>query len=88
MDKVVQRTAANAEESASASEELNAQAGQMQAVAQTLMQIVNGSGGGESVDSAAPAGLAARLSGAVGFGKRKKAEEAIPLEHDGNFKNF
>jgi len=95
MDKVVQQTAANAEESASASEELNAQAGQMQAVAETLMRIVNGSASGAdaaqtgiSPSQAAPVALAARISGAVGFGKRKKAEEAIPLEHDGSFRNF
>ena len=95
MDKVVQQTAANAEESASASEELNAQAGQMQAVAEPLMRIVHGSANGADAaqtgtapSQAAPVTLAARISGAVRFGKRKKAEEAIPLERDGSFKNF
>jgi methyl-accepting chemotaxis protein len=97
MDKVVQQTAANAEESASASEELNAQAGQMQAVADTLMRIVNGSANGTApreTDPSAPSpgsksGAAARrLSSLVGLGNRKKAEEVIPMERDGNFKDF
>jgi methyl-accepting chemotaxis protein len=43
MDKVTQRTAANAEESASASEELNAQAEQMKGYVAELVQIVGGS---------------------------------------------
>jgi methyl-accepting chemotaxis protein len=46
MDKVVQATAANAEESASASEELNAQAEQMRGVVAELDALVNGSGAG------------------------------------------
>ncbi|MBP8696152.1 MAG: Cache 3/Cache 2 fusion domain-containing protein [Syntrophobacterales bacterium] len=93
MDKVVQQTAANAEESASASEELNAQAGQMQAVAGTLMRIVTGSSDGSATAGAdfipaAGAGLAARITGAVGFGKKKRAGEAVPTEPDGAFKDF
>ena len=97
MDKVVQQTAANAEESASASEELNAQAGQMQAVAETLMQIINGSTKVATSKALAPsapsprkkAGPEARtFSSLVGLGNRKKAEEVIPLERDGNFKDF
>ncbi len=43
MDKVTQQTAANAEESASASEELNAQAEQMKGYVADLVQIVGGS---------------------------------------------
>ncbi|HEX9158305.1 MAG TPA: methyl-accepting chemotaxis protein, partial [Syntrophales bacterium] len=97
MDKVVQQTAANAEESASASEELNAQAGQMQAVAETLMQIVNGSATIAASKALAPSAPSPRkesgpatrtFSSMVGLGKRKKAEEVIPLERDGNFKDF
>jgi len=42
MDRVVQSTAANAEESASASEEMNAQAEQMKRDVQKLVIIVNG----------------------------------------------
>ena len=90
MDKVVQQTAANAEESASASEELNAQAGQMQSVAETLMRIVAGeaSGAAEAKPVAAPAGAAAMIAGAVRLGRPQKAEEIIPLERDGSFKDF
>jgi methyl-accepting chemotaxis protein len=42
MDKVVQQTAANAEESASASEEMNAQALQMKNNVEQLVTIING----------------------------------------------
>jgi methyl-accepting chemotaxis protein len=42
MDKVTQRTAANAEESASAAEELNAQAEQMKSYVADLVQVVGG----------------------------------------------
>jgi len=90
MDKVVQQTAANAEESASASEELNAQAGQMQAVAETLMRIVTGStaGAAAATPGSDAAGLAEKISGAMGIGKTKKAEEVIPPEREGGFKDF
>ncbi len=44
MDKVTQQNAANAEESASASEELNAQAGSMQQAMQELVTLVAGQG--------------------------------------------
>jgi methyl-accepting chemotaxis protein len=44
MDKVTQSAAASAEESASASEEMNAQAEQMKQVAETLVEIIGGSG--------------------------------------------
>jgi len=43
MDKVVQHNAANAEESAAASEEMNAQAGQMKGFVQELVVMVGGS---------------------------------------------
>ena len=42
MDKVTQSTAANAEESASASEELNAQAEQMKVFVEELVRVVGG----------------------------------------------
>jgi len=48
MDKVVQQTAANAEESASAAEEMNAQAMQMKNNVGQLMTIVDGSSGAGS----------------------------------------
>jgi methyl-accepting chemotaxis protein len=43
---VVQRNAANAEESASASEEMNTQAGQMKGFVEELVSLVNGSAKG------------------------------------------
>ncbi len=46
MDKVTQRSAANAEESASASEEMNAQAEQMKVLVKELMAVIGGQGGG------------------------------------------
>ncbi len=45
MDKVVQRNASNAEESASASEEMNAQAAQMKVFVWDLQSLVEGSHG-------------------------------------------
>ncbi|MBN1380522.1 MAG: MCP four helix bundle domain-containing protein [Deltaproteobacteria bacterium] len=44
MDKVTQQAAANAEESASASEEMNAQAEQMKVFVQELLNVINGTG--------------------------------------------
>ena len=46
MDKVTQQAAATAEESASASEELNAQAEQMKVFVADLVAIVGGTGNG------------------------------------------
>ncbi|WP_051328278.1 methyl-accepting chemotaxis protein [Desulfatirhabdium butyrativorans] len=46
MDKVTQSTAANAEESAAASEELNAQAEQMKTFVEDLVRVVGGSSNG------------------------------------------
>ena len=51
MDKVVQRNAANAEESASASEELNAQAMQMKDFVADMITVVQGSGAAGLSDS-------------------------------------
>ena len=45
MDTVTQQNAANAEESASASEELNAQAGSMNQIVEELIEMVEGSTG-------------------------------------------
>jgi methyl-accepting chemotaxis protein len=49
MDQVVQKNAANAEESASAAEEMNGQAGQMKGVVQDLSAMVGGSRNGNGV---------------------------------------
>lgn len=48
MDRVVQQNAANAEESASASEEMNAQAAQMKSFVMELIEIVGGTANGRS----------------------------------------
>jgi len=48
MDKVIQQNAANAEESASASEEMNAQADQMKGMVHELLILVSGSGNHKS----------------------------------------
>jgi methyl-accepting chemotaxis protein len=101
MDKVTQQTAANAEESASASEELNAQAMQMRGFVEELMEVVGGSGAAlaarESTHSAAPAERS-RPRGVVrkptvkalpGVGKKKQPAEVIPFDKDeDSFKDF
>jgi len=51
MDKVVQQNAANAEESASASEEMNAQALNMKGVIGELSQLIGGNGNGNAAGS-------------------------------------
>ena len=58
MDKVTQGNAANAEEIASASEELSAQAGSMEEVVRGLRSLVEGEGSG-AVRTAAPQGAPA-----------------------------
>nr|MDA8124133.1 methyl-accepting chemotaxis protein [Deltaproteobacteria bacterium] len=57
MDKVTQQTAANAEESASAAEELNAQAAQIRGLVAALVAVVSG-----NRDDIAAAGISARAA--------------------------
>lgn len=64
MDKVTQQTAANAEESASASEELNAQAEQMKVYVGDLMTVVGG--GASSMNTSMPAGRMRKAGKASG----------------------
>jgi len=94
---VTQQTAANAEESASASEEMNAQAEQMKDIAAELMMLVGGRIESRSAASAASAPSQAVLKKVLsfkGFGKKAAAkadgvrpESVIPLD-DKDFKNF
>ena len=56
MDKVVQQNAANAEESASASEELSAQAGQMKNIVVELVAMVRGENGNGNMTGGSLAG--------------------------------
>jgi methyl-accepting chemotaxis protein len=101
MDKVTQRTAANAEESASASEELNAQAMQMRGFVEELVAVVGGSGAvsRQSARSASPAPRSAppaaarrkeKALKALPAGERKRRpEEIIPFDKDEDgFKDF
>ena len=65
MDKVVQQTAANAEESASASEELNAQAERMKGYVEELVAVVGGANGKTTITMVNPA---AKMSPAKSIG--------------------
>jgi methyl-accepting chemotaxis protein len=99
MNNLTQQTAANAEESASASEELTAQSEQMKGVVGELVALVGGKAGhnGRQPLLARPAGgLKSRLtamSHVLGRGRGQTApkspapEQVIPLEKD-NFKDF
>ena len=72
MDKVTQQNAANAEESASASEELSAQAESMNEIVGQLVTLVGGSGGrGNAVTRQKSQARSARrpVSNRIGFGK-------------------
>jgi methyl-accepting chemotaxis protein len=64
MDKVTQQNAANAEESASASEELSAQAGQLNDIVAQLAALVGGTSSNMSVERSG-----AKLRGRGRFGK-------------------
>jgi methyl-accepting chemotaxis protein len=99
MEKVTQSTAANAEESAAASEELNAQADTSLAIVERLERMVLG----QSMSAAIVGRTTSAVSGAartkklVRFGRARGAarpaaeqspEEAIPLENTGTYGNF
>ena len=103
MDKVTQQNAANAEESASASEEMNAQAQQMKNISYTLVNIIGGSsnGAGSSVDEAQQVKRGIHGALAAVTAMKKAGKEIIPYKKekqvnhdrvipmgDGDFKNF
>ena len=79
MDKVVQQNAANAEESASASEELNAQAMQMKDFVADMVTVVQGSNAISAGASSAHIGMVQRRQ--PGF--QAKASPAKALVHTG-----
>ncbi|WDP88489.1 MAG: Cache 3/Cache 2 fusion domain-containing protein [Desulfobacter sp.] len=101
MDKVVQHNAANAEESASASEEMNAQAEQLRGFVGDLVALVSG----KEVDSA-PLSLSQQKRPAIPYqaqdgsrsaGSRKRLaltknevrpEQVIPLDGEDGFRDF
>ena len=93
VDRVTQQNAANAEESASASEEMNAQAEQMKNMVGDLMAIVGGSKGAMSANR--PSSLIKASKPAIrkdfttpskslnnNTGKEIKPEEIIPMDDD------
>jgi methyl-accepting chemotaxis protein len=103
MDKVTQSNAAGAEESASASEEMNAQAEQMKGNVMELIALVGGSGNGNGRSVgvsetksvihpiqhalAAPAKKAKGKEMAVNKAKEVNPQQVIPLD-DADFQDF
>jgi methyl-accepting chemotaxis protein len=101
MDKVTQQNAANAEESASASEELSSQAASMKDMVDQLVSLVDGARGedvsnetaGNSAKGHVATSAEAPISAAPMTGRRRKtsnaseAESAIPMEDTG-FNSF
>ena len=90
MDKVTQSNAANAEETASASEELSAQAEQMQFIVAQLVELVRGRRKGTGMKSAATevqteSPESKRL--VPGRIKKIKPDDLIPMGDD-DFKDF
>ncbi|MCG8615814.1 MAG: methyl-accepting chemotaxis protein [Desulfobacterales bacterium] len=100
MDKVVQQNAANAEESASASEEMNAQAEQLREFVGDLMQMVTGNNGNGSYSRAlsapsSPIGRIEQRPGVAADPARQlpgsgevRPDQVIPLDKESAFKNF
>jgi methyl-accepting chemotaxis protein len=100
MDKVVQQNAANAEESASASEEMNAQAEQLKEYVDDLVMLVTGN---RNQTAAAPV-RRQRPASTIGASQPQKAaprrqlpgrktaevrpDQMIPFDDDEDFKNF
>jgi methyl-accepting chemotaxis protein len=78
MDKVVQSNAANAEESASASEELNAQAESMKSAVAELLRLVTGTDQGNSLAAATPRPKQ-RLQPSRSPGHRQHSASSIPM---------
>ncbi|MCF6248152.1 MAG: methyl-accepting chemotaxis protein [Desulfobacula sp.] len=96
MDKVVQQNAANAEESASASEEMNAQAGQLKEYVRDLVMLVTGKNemGATKIDHkqikmAASHTTSQRPGGKMLAARSKeiRPEQVIPFDDD-DFKEF
>ncbi len=98
MDKVTQQNAANAEESASASEELNAQAEQMKGAVNELVTLVGGNS--SQTQSTGHPSVTNKMSGnlshsdhafhGIAGAKKTPAKEAIPMGADngGDFDEF
>jgi len=76
MEKLTQFTAANAEESASASEEMSAQAMQVKGYVEDLSALIDGKGSG--IRGGAPGAEAAAV---IADGKERKDRPALPEAH-------
>jgi len=98
MDKVVQQNAANAEESASASEEMNAQAEQLRDYVGDLVQLVSGkkdqnisTGGSRTMKSVVrrpqPSSTGNKKMLAHNT-KEVRPDQVIPFDDDDDFKDF
>jgi methyl-accepting chemotaxis protein len=70
MDRVTQSNAANAEESASASEELSAQAKELREMVGTLIAVARGANSADAVSAAVAAGNHARGGSSGGLAPR------------------
>ena len=95
MDKVTQQNAANAEESASASEEMNAQAEEMRGIVRDLVRVIGGADdetqGSETPFRAMPAGRRqSKTKGKQSVLRESnvRAEQVIPFDDDDDFKEF
>ena len=98
MDKVVQQNAANAEESASASEEMNAQAEQLRDYVGDLMMMVTGKRDqGVSTGTKHTIAPVSHQLKSAGSAKRKtlghktnevRPDQVIPFDDDDDFENF
>ncbi|MCF8083235.1 MAG: hypothetical protein K9M96_09080 [Deltaproteobacteria bacterium] len=97
LDKVTQQNAANSEESASAAEEMNAQAQQMQEYVNDLVTLVGGKSAqtaahreqksqGQETRGGRSKGVAKALAAPQRM-KKSEAEETIPFDED-DFKGF
>jgi methyl-accepting chemotaxis protein len=96
MDKVVQQTAANAEESASASEEMNAQCTVTNEMVNSLRTLIQGGKAAEGSTpkrmetpqpTVKPEPVHTKQAAALPMSEKVDPEELIPLE-DGDFKDF
>jgi methyl-accepting chemotaxis protein len=98
MDKVVQQNAANAEESASASGEMNAQAGQLKEYINDLVSMVTADktqghplAGRHAIKTVSPRSKPAakgKKKFLPGKSKQVRPDQVIPFDDDGDFKDF
>lgn len=92
MDRVVQRNAANAEESASASEELNAQAAQTEGFVEELVYLIDGNGNGVSKpqkeNTLDPRDVISKEKRLVVFPKNRVDSDRMIAMNDKDFSEF